>query len=207
MCRLSDDEGNTVDTNAVKVTIPPQITVQPTDVAAKAGDTVSFHVEATGATGYQWYYSKDNGEKWLKITNWEGCTSDTLVAKMTTTRMKYIYMCRLTDDEGNNVDTQAVKVTEPIESNLQITAQPTDVLAEVGDTVSFHVEATGATGYQWYYSKDNGTKWLKIANWEGCTSDTLTAKMTSTRMGYSYMCRLVDDDGNTVDTIVVKVNP
>ncbi len=81
------------------------------------------------------------------------------------------------------------------ESTLAITTQPQDVTADVGDTVSFTVKATGSgLTYQWQYSTDSGTTWK--------TSSNKTAKcsvsVTESKDGYQYRCVVTDENGDTV---------
>ncbi len=67
----------------------------------------------------------------------------------------------------------------------RITEHPTAARAALGKTATFRVVAVGAAGYQWEYSKNNGTSWVK---WSGKTNDSLTVKASETNNGCMYRC-------------------
>ena len=80
---------------------------QPKDVTAKAGETVSYTVEAAG-TGltYQWQYSLDGGKKWLTSTGWTSATCSFKGAENYSGRQ---FRCVVKDASGNSVTSAAAK--------------------------------------------------------------------------------------------------
>ncbi|WP_073247225.1 Calx-beta domain-containing protein [Maribacter aquivivus] len=90
------------------------------------------------------------------------------------------------------------KVTTAFQ-NVNITLQPTDEVANLGDTVTYTtaVSGTGLT-YQWDVSTDDGATWSAIANggvYSGATTTTLTlTNITSTQSGNQYRFSALDSE-------------
>ena len=113
-CVVTDLYGNTVTSQSAEFKLKEstlQITKQPEDVTiAKAGDTVTFTVEATGeGLTYCWYASTD-GETWTQ-TWLTGYNTANLSFAGTAGRIAKQYKCVITDETGNTVETVAVKAT------------------------------------------------------------------------------------------------
>ncbi len=176
-----------------------EITEQPKDVEASVGENVEFKVDASGANGYQWYYSTD-GNKWIK-SGQTGATTNKLTIKATSEKYKYSYRCEITDKSGRKLTSDTVRIIP----KFAIIKQPTDMIARLGETVSFSVSAIGAKGYQWYYSTD-GVKWIKSGQ-QGATTNQLAIKATSEKYNYSYRCEINDSAGNKLTSTSVKVIP
>jgi hypothetical protein len=137
-------------------TSDPNIFAQPSNVTRSVGQTASFSVSAAGSgtLSYQW---KKNGVD-LAGGNAANYTTPVLAAGDNGA----IFTCTVTGANGQAITTGAVlTVTGP----PVITAQPANVTLAVGQTGSFNVGATGATGYQW---RKNG------ANIPGATSASYT---------------------------------
>ena len=80
------------------------------------------------------------------------------------------------------------------DSGLTFTTQPKNVIAKVGDTVTFTAvpEDTEAhLAYQWEYKTANGKSWQK-ATATGNKSGTLSVKVTAAKNGYQYRCVVTD---------------
>jgi len=138
-------------------TTAPVIILQPLSQIACLGDSVSFTVAATGTgLAYQWRKG---------LVNIIGATNDTLTINPVTAldaALNYNVVitgtCLLKDTSFDAALT--------ISSAINITAEPANQIACVGDSVSFSVMATGAgLTYQWR----KGT-----VNIIGATSATLT---------------------------------
>ncbi|MCQ2502074.1 MAG: hypothetical protein MJ117_12105, partial [Lachnospiraceae bacterium] len=77
-----------------------------------------------------------------------------------------------------------------------IQQQPKDSsISKIGQTASFHVEASGIAAYQWYYSKDGGQNWYKSTA-TGADTDTLSVKVSSTNKNNLYRCKVRDLEGH-----------
>ena len=110
-CVVKDASGNSVTSAAAKYICGVQLSIksQPKDVTAKAGETVSYTVEAAG-TGltYQWQYSLDGGKKWLTSTGWTSATCSFKGAENYSGRQ---FRCVVKDASGNSVTSAAVIYT------------------------------------------------------------------------------------------------
>ncbi|MBO4545438.1 MAG: immunoglobulin domain-containing protein, partial [Verrucomicrobia bacterium] len=119
----------------------PEITVQPINKKVKVGTNTGFSVQASNATGYQWYKNgvaiEEATSRFLELNN---------VSK---------------EDEGeyfavasNKSGTAASKVvTLTVMIPPVIIKQPESLSVLEGTEAALSVEAENATGYQWY--KDN----------------------------------------------------
>ncbi len=74
--------------------------------------------------------------------------------------------------------------------NVEITAQPSDVTAEDGSTVTFRVATDSSFAlYQWYYRKTPTGAWYKCTGDSATTAELkVTAKLS--RSGYQYRCKV-----------------
>ena len=164
---------------------PLEITTQPQDVEAEIGDRVSFTV-ATNKTdaAYQWQWSK-NGTEWTDCTS-GGCNTDTFSFTMKRTLDGRLYRCIVTF-EDESVESDAASITLQAVEPLEITTQPQDAEAEIGDQVSFTVKANKSdAAYQWQWSK-NGTTWANCSS-AGFNTDTFGFKMRTQFDGRLYRC-------------------
>ena len=198
-CEITSASGESVTSNVVKIIDNFKITKQPSTVSASVGDTVSFTVTATGAKGYQWYYSQDAGKTW-KTSGMTGSTTNKLSVPVTETRIGQRYRCVVTGTNGKTLTSNVVTIT----AKLAITKQPIDVTAAVGETVSFTLTATGAKSYQWYYSQDAGKTW-KASGMTGAATNKLSVPVTETRIGQRYRCAVTGTNGSTVTSNAVMI--
>ena len=100
-CQVTDSSGS-VYSDVVTLRLGPTITMQPAEtVEAKAGETVTFEVKATGHDlTYQWYFRTSKRGSWRK-TNLAGGTESVY---QLTTRAKqngYQYRCKVSNDAGS----------------------------------------------------------------------------------------------------------
>jgi hypothetical protein len=160
-----------------------EITVQPENVTAAAGDSVSMHVEANKAdAAYQWQYSL-NGSYWSNCKG-AGYNTDTFSFTMQEKFSGRQYRCIVTSGSEELISDVAVVKSEV---KLEITAQPEDLTAGNGETVEFHVKASGAgVTYQWQYSL-NGSYWSNCKS-SGYNTDTLSFTMQEKFSGRQYRC-------------------
>ena len=178
------------------------ISEQPVKATVKFNEKAKFTVQANalGELTYQWYYSKDNGATWTKYS---GKTTDSISVKGTATTNGYLYRCVV--KSGNFVLTsKSAKLTV---SGLKpkIVVQPKKATVENGEVATFKVVAAG-TGlkYQWYYSKDNGAKWVK---WSGKTKASVKVTAKESNNGTLYRCVIKNTKGSvTTSKVRMTVN-
>ena len=93
--------------------------------------------------------------------------------------------------------------TQPVENYVQITAQPQDVSAKKGETVTVTVKATGdGLTYKWYYKQPGKTEFTYT---DSFTGDTYSVEMDTSRDGRQVYCVITDKYGNEVTTDTVTL--
>lgn len=213
-CVVTDASGATVTSDPAVLTVGGSsaiiFTAQPSDVTAAAGDTVSFHVDASGDNlTYLWQYCDKGSSAWSKC-GMNSRTSDTLLVPVTVYRDGISYRCVITDGSGNVVESDAAKLTVADASVIEITAQPENASAVIGETVTFSVKASGDDlSYLWQYKDSDKSTWKKCGL-DGRDSDTLTVPVTAARDGMSYHCIITDAVGNSVvsaDAVLTATEP
>ena len=211
-CIVTDKHGNTVTSNAAKVSLGSlqtelKIVKQPEDVKAQAGNTVTFKVKAQG-TGltYQWQTSSSNGAKWGN-TSLAGNKTATLSFTAPANYDGRLYRCIITDANGKTVTSNAAKLSfSSTTGTVKITSQPTDVKTGVGKIVSFKVVAEGVgLKYQWQTSSSNGAKWGNTSL-SGNNTALLSFSAPATYDGRLYRCVITDAKGNTVVSEAAKLS-
>ena len=190
-CVITGEDGVEVISDAATTIIlqAAVITEQPQNAKGKAGDVVTFSVEAEHAESYQWQYSK-NGTDFFK-SGITGNKTDTITVNLTSTYVKYYWRCVITGEDGVEVVSDAA--TTIIPQAAVITAQPQNARGKVGDVVTFSVEAEHAESYQWQYSK-NGTDFFK-SGIAGNKTNTITVNLTTTYVKYYWRCVITGEDG------------
>jgi hypothetical protein len=162
-------------TPACNTTSAPEITVEPTDQNACEGESATFTVTATGTDlTYQWRKGTEELIDGLTIS---GATSNTLtidpVSASDAATNYNVIVSGLVAPNDTSINVTFVVNVDPV-----ITGQPTDqAICEIGDSVSFLVEATG-TGltYQWRKGAVDVVDGLTIS---GATTDMLTINPTT----------------------------
>ena len=217
-CVITDVNGLTVVSDAVRVCGPLKIFGQPKDVFANVGDTVSFSVTVIGGVEpytYQWQYMNRANSVWKDIAvDFEWATGEQTNRLSFTVgtgefidggEARYSYRCIVTDAEGKTVTSDEAGVTEA--GPLTITAQPQNVQnVDVGDQVTFSVTAAGgdrAYGYQWYEKYNYQTSFYEI---EGANSATYTRTISENDRKYDveFFCRVTDGTGAEIDSDSAK---
>ena len=204
-CVITSGDEQVISQEAVvtcMVTEALEITKQPEDVTAAAGEPVSVHVEANkGGAAYQWQWTR-NGNSWSNCTS-AGSNTDTFSFVMKETFNGRHYRCVITSGDEQVISQEAV-VTCMVTEALEITKQPEDVAGVAGETVSIHVEANrGDAAYQWQWSADEKT-------WKSCTSvgsntDTFSFAMKATLNGRHYRCIVTSGNEQVIsETAVVR---
>ena len=195
-CTVTDSMGSKAQSNSATVTLnlPLAITQQPQSVTANAGDTVRFAVNANGVgLSYQWYYKKSGASVWSK---WAGHTTAATSATANESWNGMQVRCTVTDGSGSNVTSEVATVT--VNVSFAITQHPQPVTAEIGDTVTFTVKASGnGLRYQWYFRKVGSMNWTK---WEGHTTAVTSATANESWNGMKVMCIVTDDSGSRLNS-------
>ena len=200
-CAVTDSNGSTIHSEAATVTLcyPLEITQQPQSVTANAGDTVRFAVNANGVgLSYQWYYKKSGASAWSK---WAGHTTAATSATANESWNGMQVRCTVTDESGSNVTSEVATVT--VNVSFAITQHPQPVTAEIGDTVTFTVKASGnGLRYQWYFRKVGSMNWTK---WEGHTTAVTSATANESWNGMKVMCIVTDASGSRLNSSSAEV--
>ena len=199
-CVVTDANGKTTSAHAtLNVEVEPLAVIDQThELTVSSGDTFSLKVKANDPNvKYRWY-GRGYGNEYWRFPAGQGVVSDTLTATATGLYAKYEYMCRITDKNGNYVDSEIITVNISDPEELAFTKQPTDVSAKVGDQVTFYVYTTGAVRLQWYY-KTATSNWAFVEKCPGYVSgnDTykLTMDVTENNIGYQFTCQITGSDG------------
>ncbi len=203
-CLVSDSNNNCIITNSAKLAIGLLvIDSQPTNITIESGNTALFSVAATGeGLTYQWQYSVDSGETWLK-SNGTGSTTDTLKITAISSRNGYMYRCVITNSAGNSLTSNGAKLSV---GTFEIVTQPKNVTVASGKTATFTVEAEGeGLTYQWQYSANSGVTWVKSSG-SGNATDTIKITSASSRDGYMYRCVVTDSNGSSLTSEGAKLS-
>ena len=175
------------------------ITVQPEDQVAPIGGSAVFTVAADGeGLTYQWEYRLPGKTMWY-ASGFAGADTATLTVPVSSRRDRQSYRCRITDQNGDVIlsDAAVLTVGQP-QQTLQITAQPQDQTGTLNANVVFSVQATGENlTYQWQYSQPGKNTWYNSSA-AGAKTDTLTIQATAKRDGQRYRCVIKDANGVTV---------
>ena len=90
------------------------------------------------------------------------------------------------------------RVIDRLPMPLAILSHPADVTADLGDLVTFTVEAQGeGLIYQWFYRSPGKTTWYPSAKFDGPVA---TVEMTAKRDGQSYYCVVTDENGESLSS-------
>ena len=175
------------------------ITSQPKSQTVNFGKKVTLSVKTNGSgLKYQWYFKK-KGQK--SFSKWQGRISSTETATPNATWDGIQLYCKITDSNGNSVNSKTVTVKVKIP--LKITSQPKSQTVANGKTLKLSVAAQGnGLKYQWYYMKKGQSKWHI---WKGHTTATQTVKVNSKWNGMKLYCKVTDANGKTVNSKAATV--
>ncbi len=173
------------------------ITTQPTDCTAKLGGTVSFTVKAAGeGLTYQWQLSDDAGKTWRDST----VKTANYAATLTKDNIDRKVRCVVKDKNGKKVTSAAASMKL---LDAEITKQPVDAGAALGETVIFKLTAVGSNlTYQWQLSDDGGKTWRNSS----VKTSYYAVTVTEENDGRCLRCIVIDKNGGQVisNTVTMK---
>jgi parallel beta-helix repeat protein len=187
--------GSASGTMTVTVNTAPLVTLQPADVTAFAGATVTFAAaaDASPAPTVQWQVSRDGGASFFDIP---GAASTTLLFQPTAADAGSLYRAVFTNVAAS---VPSIAATLTVAPGLAITADPVSQTVDVGSTVAFIAAATGSPRphVQWQVSHDGGST---FANIHGATHTRLRVKASGTVDGNLYRAVFTNRSGSAATT-------
>lgn len=109
-------------------------------------------------------------------------------------------------NSGGEASADSNNITVVVAGSPEITVQPTNQQALVGEQAVFSLTATGtpAPTYQWQVSTNGGGAWNNVAEGTGDTSDTYTTEvLASDDDGDMYRCIVTNAGGSVTSDAVV----
>ena len=201
-CVVTDRYGNSVKSDVVKLSMKKslRITRQPQSVTVAEGANAAVTVLAEGdGLTYKWYYKDIGHDKYYLTNSFKG---NTYKVAMTEARNGRWVCCVITDQYGNSVKTNVVKLT--MKKPLKITQQPQSVTVAEGANAAVTVLAEGdGLTYKWYYKDIGHDKYYLTNSFKG---NTYKVAMTEARKGRRVCCVVTDQYGNTVKTEAVTLS-
>lgn len=199
-CKITDKNGNSVQTETVTLSMKAAITEQPKSAVVAKGNVAKATVGAVGdGLKYEWYY-KNAGE--LTFTKTASFTKASYSVSMTPERSGRQVYCVVTDKYGNTVKTE----TATLSMKATIITQPESVVAAKGETAKVTLQAIGdGLKYEWYYKNAGELKFAKTSTFDG---PDYSVKMSVDRHGRQVYCKITDKYGNTVqsDTVTLSMS-
>ena len=211
-CLLTGTDGTIQYTKVVRIDDKSEeetfaITTEPENAKANVGDSASFSVVATGVSTYQWQYSTNGETRWRNCGEASATNATYEIAGVTAAYKGLYYRCFLTGTDGTTLNTKVVRIEDKSEEEtFAITTEPENAKANVGDSASFSVEATGVAAYQWQYSTDGETRWRNCGEASAKNATYEIAEVTAAYKGLYYRCFLTGTDGTTLNTKVVRID-
>ncbi len=102
------------------------ITKQPSGMTV--GKTAVISLTATNATAYQWYYSKDDGNKWY-VSKGEGADTNTLNVTVKASAMNSIYRCKVAGKYGTDIFSDTIALSD-VAANVVDDAYIADLMSK-----------------------------------------------------------------------------
>ena len=172
-CHLSNADGAT-DSSPVVLSLAtgPTIVIQPTAQTVALGSNATFTVTAAGSSlVYLWSKGSNPLSNGGRIS---GATSSALTISTVVDTDAGAYSCLISNSGGStNSASVALAVIDP----PVITSQPASQVANIGNTVAFHVAALGTSpAYQW---KKNGAALTNGGDFTGVTTTDLSVHVTT----------------------------
>lgn len=203
-CKAIDFYGEEIYSNTVQILEPHPVKIltQPEDRYAKPGEIICFDLEAENAASYSWQVSYDGGKQWYYIGGSEGQTYSEWYETASSLKYdgRYMWRCIVTGVSGYTLTSNTVVLKHPSFSLLK---QPEDQYVSKGQTATFSVQATGATGYRWQSRVGNGN-WENVASGTGASLQ-VTATAALLMSDTEYRCIIKGDGDQTITSLPVKL--
>ena len=107
-CVVTDQYGNEVKSNTVRLRMAATITKEPVSVTVDKGDTAKVTVKATGdGLTYKWYYKNPGESKYSYTSSFKGNSYSVTMSASRDGRKVY---CVVTDKYGNEVRSKTVSL-------------------------------------------------------------------------------------------------
>ncbi len=186
-CKVWDDDGNVGYTDPASLIDKAKlILAQPQDWVGCVSGTAYFEVKAADSvTSCRWQISSNGGESWTTSS----ITDTYYTTAATATKNGWLYRCIVTDGDGRQQTSNPVTLN--LSDSFHIAKQPTSVSGELGQDVSFTIQAGGtANTFTWQKSAD-GETWKTISK----NATRITQTVTPTSIGNYYRCVVTGGDG------------
>lgn len=178
----------------------PIIQKQPVSTVVEySGDAAELSIEAIGKDlTYEWYYKNAGASSFTKSS----VTSTTYRTTVTAARQNREIYCKITDAFGNQTKSNTITVSYE-KRKLEITRQPKSMTANIGDTLSISISASGdGLSYAWYYRNKGATEYKQSE----CVRTTYKTLLTKARDGREIFCIVTDQYGNRLQSDVITVS-
>ncbi len=195
-CVVTDKYGAKVTSNAATLTVTGPIITGPESATTSAGQSVVFKLNnAPTNYTYQWQSKGPNATVWGN-TGMTGNKTSALTVKATMGLNGAQFRCKVTDNNGNTLISNAAKLT--VVEAPKITSHPANALAGPGLQATFKVAATGTDlTYQWQSKAASATAWGNTGM-TGNKTNTLTVTASAVLDGAQFRCVVKDKYGATV---------
>ena len=176
------------------------ITVQPMNQDACAGETIVFSIESNGNSTFEWLVNSGSG--FVPLTNGpqvNGAATNTLtLSNVSVNQNGNIYVCIAGGGCSNEVVSSPALLTVGPEVN--ILQQPANQSICDGESTSFSINVSGSNiSHQWQLSSDNGisfTDILPTAPYSGVNTPNLTLDPVGLNLsGFLFRCVYEGDCG------------
>ncbi len=196
-CVVRDGYGNSCTTDTVELIDENNlILVQPQDWIGCVDGQIFFEVVASAdVVSYRWEISSNNGRTW----NSSKVDGAYYQSTATSEKNNWSYRCIVTDADGNEQISDTVCVT--ITNTFSITKQPVDAMGEIGQRMSFLIQAGGSNVTFTWQSSADGVYWTYESN----NGHRLNRDITPTTVGKYYRCIVRNGNGAELVSDTVRL--
>ncbi len=186
--------------------VPITVTAQPQSWQGEPGDYPIIRVEAEGdGLTYQWYWRNAGKTAWNVSSDTDDCYDS---YPLNATRNGREVYCRVTDSEGNHIDTQIATMSYALPAGYSgptITSQPESWVGVMGEQPEIRLEAEGEgeLTYKWYYRDVGKTKFSLSSEIDACYN---AYALSLARAGRVLYCVVSDRYGFTAKSVTVTMD-